>query len=225
MAQQWFRLYAEFATDPKVQLMSEIMQRRLIMLLCLRCNGDVTLPETHVTFMLRITEKEWHETKELFISSGFIDNNNNILNWDKRQYKSDSSAERVAALRKRRCNVTVTPPEQIQNRTDIKKEITKDITPPSFEEFYMAYPKKIDKLDAIKAYKAALKKTTAEKILKAAKQYAEERKGEDKKYTKAPAAWLNKGSFDNEPEKEPAPKINFDGTEYEPTPPFNIELL
>ena len=43
-SQQWFRFYAEFATDPKVQMLSEQDQRRFIMLLCLRCsNGDVTL--------------------------------------------------------------------------------------------------------------------------------------------------------------------------------------
>ena len=38
MANPWFRMYAEFATDPKVQSMSEAMQRRLTMLLCLRCS-------------------------------------------------------------------------------------------------------------------------------------------------------------------------------------------
>ena len=43
MANQWFRLYAEFAHDPKVQMLSEVDQRRYIMLLCMRCNGDVTL--------------------------------------------------------------------------------------------------------------------------------------------------------------------------------------
>ena len=29
----WFRMYAEFATDPKVQMLSEADQRRYIMLL------------------------------------------------------------------------------------------------------------------------------------------------------------------------------------------------
>ena len=32
----WMRLYAEFATDPKVQMMSEAMQRRHVMLFCLK---------------------------------------------------------------------------------------------------------------------------------------------------------------------------------------------
>lgn len=43
MANSWFRLYAEFATDPKVQMMSEAEQRRCVIRMCIRCNGDVTL--------------------------------------------------------------------------------------------------------------------------------------------------------------------------------------
>ena len=46
MANPWFRMYHELAVDPKVQMLSEIDQRRYLMLLCLRCcNGDVTLQQ------------------------------------------------------------------------------------------------------------------------------------------------------------------------------------
>jgi hypothetical protein len=133
MANPWFRMYAEFATDPKVQRLSEQNQRRLTMIFCLRCNGDVTLHDEDVTFMLRISHEEWIETKALFIERGFINNDNEVLNWDKRQYISDSSSERVARHRAKQkidnvtdvtsCNVTVTPPEQIHNRTDTDKNI------------------------------------------------------------------------------------------------------
>lgn len=117
----WFRMYAEFATDHKVQMMSESYQRRFVMLLCLRCsNGDVTLQDNAVTFMLRISNDEWLETKRVFVENNLIDDDNNIIAWDKRQYQSDSSAERVARFRERqktasktdeKCNVTVTPPD------------------------------------------------------------------------------------------------------------------
>jgi len=119
MANPWFRLYAEFATDPKVQIMSEVMQRRLIMLFCLRCSNDlVTLHETEIAFHLRISNEELAETKALFLSKGFIDEAWNIPHWEKRQFVSDSSAARVAKHRekkrneaKRPRNVTVTPPD------------------------------------------------------------------------------------------------------------------
>lgn len=102
MANQWFRFYAEFANDPKVQMLSEADQRRLTMLFCLRCNGHVTLQDSEVTFLLRVSDGEWSVTKALFISKGFINDDNEILNWDKRQFTSDSSKDRVAAYRERK---------------------------------------------------------------------------------------------------------------------------
>jgi len=120
----WFRCYSEFATDAKVQIMPEHMQRRLIMLFCLRCsNALATLHETELCFALRISEQELQETKELFIKKDFIDDAWNILSWDRRQYISDTSTERSRRHREKKrsnmqrpCNVAATPPEQ--NRTE-----------------------------------------------------------------------------------------------------------
>lgn len=103
----WFRLYAEFAHDPKVQMLSEIDQRRLVMLFCLRCNvtvtlscnSPVTLSDDEIAFSLRISHEEWHTTKATFIARGFINARNEVLNWEKRQFLSDSSAARVAKHR------------------------------------------------------------------------------------------------------------------------------
>lgn len=132
MANQWFRLYAEFAHDPKVQMMGEKDQRRLIMLFCFRCNVTETLQDQEVAFQLRVSLDEWLVTKALFVEKKFIDEHNKILNWDKRQFVSDSSTERVRKHRdkvKRSETVTVTPPEQnrtdteqIQNRTERESE-------------------------------------------------------------------------------------------------------
>ena len=129
---EWFRMYSEFANDPKVQSISEAMQRRLVMLLCLRSSNTlVTLHDDEIAFALRITEPELAETKALFVRKGFITDGWEIQNWDKRQFVSDSSASRVAKHRAKAkaeankdapkaCNVTVTP--QIQNRTDTDTE-------------------------------------------------------------------------------------------------------
>lgn len=119
MANPWFRMYSEFATDPKVQMMSEADQRRFLMLLCLRCsNGDVTLQDDEIAFQLRITVDEWTQTKSTFLSKGLINEHNQPTAWDRRQFISDSSAERVRRHRakkkqeaKRACNVTATPPD------------------------------------------------------------------------------------------------------------------
>jgi hypothetical protein len=141
MANPWFRMYAEFAHDAKVQMMTEVNQRRLIMLFCLRCsNVTVTLQDKHVAFQLRISEQEWTETKQVFLDNNFIDEDNNLLNWDKRQFVSDSSAARVKRHReskkntpKRECNVTVTPPDtDTDTDTDkyLKEKVEKEKSPP-----------------------------------------------------------------------------------------------
>lgn len=100
MANPWFRMYAEFAHDPKVQMLSEVMQRRYVMLMCMRCsNVLVTLQDDEIAFHLRIDTEQLTETKALFIAKGFIDERWALLNWDKRQFASDSSAQRVAKHR------------------------------------------------------------------------------------------------------------------------------
>ena len=132
MANPWFRLYSEFAHDPKVQMLSEAMQRRYVMLMCLRCSEVLeTLHETEIAFQLRLSTEELEQTKQLFISKNFIDKHWNLLNWDKRQFVSDSSTMRVAkhrskkkqvsnadeTLQKRPSNAIDTDTEQIQKRT------------------------------------------------------------------------------------------------------------
>ena len=107
MANPWFRLYSEFAHDPKIQMLSEAMQRRYVMLLCLRCSEVLeTLHETEIAFQLRLSTGELDETKELFISKNFIDKHWNLLNWDKRQFVSDSSTMRVAKHRNKKKQVS-----------------------------------------------------------------------------------------------------------------------
>jgi hypothetical protein len=144
MSNPWFRMYHEWDSDPKVQMMSEPMQRRLVMLFCLQCKGE-TLHETELAFHWRISEEELAKTKALFTSKGFIDENWNLANWNRRQFLSDSSTDRVRRFRSGKKQdetlhetpvtvdetkpvVTVTPPdtdtEQIQNREEGKKKKT-----------------------------------------------------------------------------------------------------
>ena len=122
MANPWFRLYSEFAHDPKIQMLSEAMQRRYVMLMCLRCSEVLeTLHETEIAFQLRLSTSELDETKDLFISKKFIDKHWNLLNWDKRQFVSDSSTMRVAKHRNKKkqvSNVDETLQERPSNAID-----------------------------------------------------------------------------------------------------------
>lgn len=113
MANPWFRTYAEFATDPKVQSMSEAMQRRLIMLMCLRCDDTLeTLSDEDIAFHLRISTDDLEQTRALFVKKGFTSSTWEITNWTKRQFVSDASARRQKEYRdrikNRQKNTTVT---------------------------------------------------------------------------------------------------------------------
>jgi hypothetical protein len=130
MANQWFRMYHEFADDPKVQRLSEVDQRRYVMLLCLRCKSDyVTSRQRHsdedVTFALRISDDEWQKTKVVLMQKELIDEHNEPVNWDKRQYPSDSSAARTRAYRERLKtseNVTVTSQKRHSDALETETE-------------------------------------------------------------------------------------------------------
>lgn len=145
MSLSWFRMYAEFAMDAKVQSMSEAMQRRLVMVFCLRCSDvTVTLCDEEIAFQLRISEHELAETKALFMRKGFIDDSWNPKNWDKRQYASDSSAARTRAYRERQKNKDVTSPKRprdlLDTDTDTDTEKATPIVPTGDEsEILSAY--------------------------------------------------------------------------------------
>jgi hypothetical protein len=76
---------------------------------------------------------------------------------------------------------------------------------PAFAEFWNAYPRKVGKRAAWKAYLAAAGRgTDPAKIAKAALRYAEQRAGQPDKFTAHPATWLNQGRYDDEDTTMPA---------------------
>jgi hypothetical protein len=198
----WFRLYAEFAKDPKVQIMPEVMQRRLIMIFCLRCSNElVTLQDDEIAHALRINEQELAETKALFLRKNFINEDWDVLKWDERQFVSDSSAERVArhrAKQKELTNADVTLQSRPANAldtdtdTDKKKKPLAQI-PSGFSRFWAAYPKKKSKGDAERAFKTI---KPSEQLLETMLQAIERAKTsvdwlkEGGQFIPYPASWL-----------------------------------
>lgn len=158
MKNPWFRMYHEFAVDPKVQMLSEVDQRRFVMLLCLRCcNGDETLHDVAVAFQLRIPEEEYAKTKQNLMHSGLIGEDNKPVAWNKRQFTSDSSTARSREHRRRKkeeaersCNVAVTPPD---TDTDTDKRVSRNAVPEGFDDFWRVFPRKEGKEAARKAFR------------------------------------------------------------------------
>lgn len=124
---RWFRLYDEMLDDPKAQRLPPQDFKVWINLLCLASRNDGKLPcVSDIAFALRITENDAVTLVERLCIAGLIDKRNGGPDgfryaphgWDKRQYKSDNSADRVKKHREKRndecnvsCNVTETSPE------------------------------------------------------------------------------------------------------------------
>ena len=211
MSNPWFRMYAEFATDAKVQMLPETMQRRLIMILCLRCsNALVTLHDSEIAFQLRITDQELAETKALFVSKKFIDSDWNVLNWDKRQFKSDSSNDRVAkhrALQKQEQQKAGNGDVTLQKRkanaldTDTDTEKSKEAGASGFDVFWEAWPRS-DRKGGKAACLAKWKKAGLEKqsqqiaahVLKMSTSADWQKQGGA--FIPAPLAYLNQSRWD-----------------------------
>ncbi len=126
----WFRFYDDVLNDPKVQQLEPDDFKFWINILCLASKNNGQLPcLASVSFAFRMPLGEVEVRMKFMASSGLVDSKRGLMtphNWNKRQYKSDSSTARVKQFRKRFSNVsetaTETPPEQIQSRADTDTE-------------------------------------------------------------------------------------------------------
>lgn len=123
------------------------------------------------------------------------------------------------------------PPAQTDTPAAPAKSASKAITDPAagkaqqkpeshldaFGAFWLVYPKKKAREEAKKAWLAALARgADPQHIVDAATGYAKERAGEEAKYTKYPATWLNKGCYDDEPDPVGRPPLRAVGGKHIP---------
>ena len=137
--------------------------------------------------------------------------------WEKMQpTKADVEAERAEnrkrqkAFRERQRNgvtnvVTDGVTEAATNGTPSRPVPTLPLTTTptadaaaEFDQWYAAYPRKIDKGHARTAFKAARKKTSLETLMAAVQQFALHSKGTDPKFLAYPATWLNGERWEDE---------------------------
>jgi len=117
---RWFRLYDEVLNDPKVQRLDGETFKAWINILCIVSQNSGRLPEIpEMAFALRIDDNACRTVVERLLNATLIDRVNGGPNgwhyaphgWGERQYKSDTSTERVKRFRQRSKTVTVTPPD------------------------------------------------------------------------------------------------------------------
>jgi hypothetical protein len=121
------------------------------------------------------------------ISSGVTDSASGVTDWVSRGDSSGKSG--VTAVGTQNINITIKEPS-------LKSDLE------SFETFWLLYPKKVARADALKAWKQATKKKTADELIGLVKAYSES-KLPDQQYIPYPASWLNKELYDTVQVEQP----------------------
>jgi hypothetical protein len=86
--------------------------------------------------------------------------------------------------------------EQVLKEEQVTKNKQEINTEELFNEFWNAYPRKLDKAKAFRAFKSALKRTNFEDILAGVIAYRND-PARNPDFTKYPATWLNSDSWEN----------------------------
>ena len=149
MAQPWLRLYREVVTDPKLCRLSGAARFVWIVLMCLaNDNGRVEIADGvpydrgDIANLAGVGNDTVDDAFAWFIKTKMIstDATGNITlnNWNKRQFKSDDSTERVRKHRaKQACNADVTPPDtdtDTDTEAEKKKTPKQRFTPPTVDQ-------------------------------------------------------------------------------------------
>lgn len=130
----WFRFYSEALDDPKVQRLPPHLFKAWVNMLCLASSNNGKLPSVDdIAFRLRLSVQDAEQQVTELVLAGLLDvtlHGTEPHNWNRRQFVSDSSTERVRKHRRNnaetQCNVSETAietaPEQIQSRADTETD-------------------------------------------------------------------------------------------------------
>ena len=117
---RWFRMHDEILDDPKVQKLSGDLFKAWVNLLCLASRNDGRLPAVDdIAFALRMDADAVTTVLERLLNGGLIEGKSGGKDgshyaphkWSERQYKSDTSSDRVKRFRQRSKSVAETAPE------------------------------------------------------------------------------------------------------------------
>lgn len=135
----WFRMYSDAVNDEKLRLLAFEDRWHFVALLCCKSkgvlddsNGDMLMRKAAV--LLGLSTRELSEVARRLSEVGLIDFDTlQPIKWDDRQFRSDSSTERVHAYRdrirntaKRDCNVSETA-QDTDTDTDTDKTSHKNV--------------------------------------------------------------------------------------------------
>lgn len=129
---RWLRLWVEVLDDPKLLLLAAEDRWYYIAILALKRTGIIDEPDTKemrdrkISLRLRLDNREQEEIKRRLCEVRLIDENWQPLGWEKRQYSSDLSTNRVKRFRKRHRKRSGNDTETFQKRSRNAPEQSRD---------------------------------------------------------------------------------------------------
>lgn len=115
---QWFRVYTDILDDPKIAQMNTKTFKFFIFLCAfvveLNTKGSINIKKDKPIWRFRVRKKVFFDAIRDLIDLNIVTMENGeiyILNWNKRQFRSDDVNERVKRYREKRETLHVTPPD------------------------------------------------------------------------------------------------------------------
>lgn len=137
---QWFRLYAGIVDDEKLRLLAFEDRWHYVALLALKCDGlldkniDLPMLNRHVAVKLGLQLRELEAVANRLEEVGLIDAETfQPLAWGKRQFKSDSSTNRVREFRARKKAAAEAESAGVEACNGAKRFSNDAVTPPDTE--------------------------------------------------------------------------------------------
>ncbi len=128
---RWFRVYEEILDDPKVQKLEPSLFKMWVNVLALASRNDGVLPPMEdCVFAFRETEDTVSLAFIALEMAGLLKRKNGRISpngWEKRQYKTETSTERVKRFREKMKRATETPSESETESETEKKEKTSSL--------------------------------------------------------------------------------------------------
>lgn len=215
-------MYTDFLNDPKMIALAFEDQRHFIGLLALKSDGALDMDIDDALLDRIVAQRLWidhgviRDVKKRLVAAGLIDTSWQPLAWEKRQMRSDSDptgAERQRRFREskkqdalRNGGITGTDKDKDKDK-DVEADTEKrQTTPDGFDDFWRAYPKKVAKPAAIRAFRSAKVNGNLPEVLTHIRSMAtsESWTKSGGQFVPNPSTYLNQRRWEDEGSAEPA---------------------
>lgn len=178
----WIKLYRDILDDPEWFALDPEASKALVMLWLIASETEGYLPDINkISFRLRISVEKakslildlshWLEQDDISVISPGYQVDTPETETEKNIYSSSPGADGTIPSG--------------------KVEFHPEGEDPQFDAWWELYPLKVGKGGARKAFVKAIQKASPQSIMAATAVYAQQRRGQDQKYTCHPQTWLN----------------------------------